>query len=222
MTLATSAVALVYDNAQFGPVSPVQGQRYRLELSPTVGTINYTGVLIDYRRYVMPAPFYTIAARVVHYGRYGNDGDDTRLYPIHVDDPGFVRGFQSGEVIAVCAPSSTGACTPTSPRAGSRILAGNLELRFPLLRPFGVSRMMYGPVPVEAVLFADSGVASRQGHPRFDDADEKDQSQDADGEGLKRLFAPQSHQAAQGSRRQSRGCHDQDGLANLFRRHATE
>ena len=42
---------------------------------------------------------------------------------------------------------------------GSRTLVGNLEFRFPLLRPFGVSQRMYGPVPVEVALFGDAGVA---------------------------------------------------------------
>jgi outer membrane protein assembly factor BamA len=43
------------------------------------------------------------------------------------------------------------------------MLVANLELRFPLLRPFGVSRAMYGPLPVEVALFADSGVAWNRG-----------------------------------------------------------
>ena len=42
---------------------------------------------------------------------------------------------------------------------GSRMLVGNIELRFPLLRPFGVSQNMYGPLPIEVALFADGGVA---------------------------------------------------------------
>jgi outer membrane protein assembly factor BamA len=42
---------------------------------------------------------------------------------------------------------------------GSRMLVGNLEFRFPLLRPFGASQRMYGPVPIEVALFTDGGVA---------------------------------------------------------------
>jgi outer membrane protein assembly factor BamA len=38
-------------------------------------------------------------------------------------------------------------------------MVGNVELRFPLLRPFEVSRRMYGPVPIELAFFADAGVA---------------------------------------------------------------
>ena len=49
---------------------------------------------------------------------------------------------------------------------GSRLLVGNVELRFPLLRPFSASRRMYGPVPVEVAFFADGGVAWNSGESR--------------------------------------------------------
>jgi outer membrane protein assembly factor BamA len=48
------------------------------------------------------------------------------------------------------------------------MLVGNVELRFPLLRPFGVTGNMYGPLPVEVALFADAGTAWNQGEtPSF-------------------------------------------------------
>ena len=41
-------------------------------------------------------------------------------------------------------------------------------VRFPLLRPFGVSQRMYGPVPTEAALFVGGGVAwQRADQPTF-------------------------------------------------------
>jgi outer membrane protein assembly factor BamA len=43
------------------------------------------------------------------------------------------------------------------------MLIGSVELRFPLLRPFGVSGNMYGPVPVEVAFFADGGAAWNNG-----------------------------------------------------------
>ncbi|HZY06986.1 MAG TPA: hypothetical protein VFE69_04540 [Ilumatobacteraceae bacterium] len=46
---------------------------------------------------------------------------------------------------------------------GSRMLVGNLEFRFPLLRPFGATSRMYGPIPIEVALFADGGVAWNSG-----------------------------------------------------------
>ena len=43
------------------------------------------------------------------------------------------------------------------------MLISNVEFRFPLLRPFGVSGNMYGPVPVEVAFFADAGTAWNNG-----------------------------------------------------------
>ena len=158
LNLATTAMALVSDRANFGLTGPIQGERYRLEVSPAFGSISFTGVLVDYRRYVMPVSFYTIAARVIHYGRYGEGGDDGRLYPVYIDSPGLVRGYNTVDSLNECVATPTSACARTDRLVGSRMLVGNLELRFPLLRPFGLSRAMYGPVPIEVALFADGGV----------------------------------------------------------------
>jgi Tol biopolymer transport system component len=160
LTLATTTAAFVYDTSNYGATSPVQGQRYRLEASPAFGSINFTSVLADYRRYFMPAPFYTIATRVMHYGRYGNGGEDQRLFPLFVGYPNLVRGYDVGTFDATdCVPGAGSQCPAFDRLIGSRLLVANLELRFPLLRPFGVSQKMYGPVPVEVAFFADGGLA---------------------------------------------------------------
>ena len=83
----------MFDTSNFGATSPVQGQRYRFEAAPTFGTVNFTSLLADYRRYFMPAPFYTLAARVMHYGRYGGGGEDDRLFPSIIGYPKLVRGY---------------------------------------------------------------------------------------------------------------------------------
>ncbi len=169
LTLGTTSAALVFDNANYGATSPVQGQRYRLEAAPTFGTIDYTSVLADYRRYVMPVPFYTIAGRILHYGRYGSGGQDSRLFPLFIGYPNLVRGYDVGTFDTnECVANATSTCPTFDRLLGSRVLVGNLELRFPLLRPFGASRRMYGPVPVEVAFFADGGVAWNSGErPSF-------------------------------------------------------
>jgi outer membrane protein assembly factor BamA len=117
-------------------------------------------VLADYRRYFMPVPFYTIAGRVMHYGRYGSGANDPRLSPLFLGYPNLVRGYDVGSFQAAdCLPAAVGACPAFDQLLGSRLLVGNLEFRFPLLRPFGASQRMYGPIPVEVALFADAGVA---------------------------------------------------------------
>jgi outer membrane protein assembly factor BamA len=147
----------------------VQGQRYRLEVAPTFGSLNFTSVLGDYRHYFMPAPFYTIAVRGLHYGRYGSDGEDDRLFPLFIGYPQLVRGYDVNSFTASeCRPTATSDCPAFDRLLGSRFAVANLELRFPLLRPFDVSRNMYGPVPVEVALFADGGVAWSSGEsPSF-------------------------------------------------------
>ena len=169
LTLGTTSAALVYDTSNFGATSPVQGQRYRLEASPTFGSVRFASVLADYRRYFMPVPFYTLAARVMHYGRYGGASDDARLFPLFIGYPNLVRGYDVNTFDASdCRPTSTSDCPAFDRLVGSRLLVGNLELRFPLLRPFGASQRMYGPVPVEVAFFADGGVAwNRAEKPSF-------------------------------------------------------
>jgi Tol biopolymer transport system component len=169
ITLGTASAALVYDTSTFGATSPVSGQRYRLEAAPTYGTIHFTSVLADYRRYIMPAPFYTIALRAIHYGRYGSGGEDSRLFPLFIGYPDLVRGYDIYTFSnSDCPSTANGSCAAIDRLLGSRTLVGNLELRFPLLRAGGVSNRMYGPVPVELALFADGGVAWNRGEkPSF-------------------------------------------------------
>jgi outer membrane protein assembly factor BamA len=175
LTLGTTSAALVYDTSNFGATSPVQGQRYRFEVAPTWGSVNYTSVLGDYRRYFMPVSFYTIAGRLLHYGRYGTGGADQRLFPLFIGYPNLVRGYDVNSFSgADCIATTLSQCPAFDRLIGSRVLVGNLEFRFPLLRPFGASQGMYGPLPVEVALFADGGVAwDAQESPTFVGGDRK-------------------------------------------------
>ncbi len=164
LTLGQFGAAIVYDTSTFGATSPVAGQSYRLQVQPTVGSLRFTSVLADYRRYVMPAPFYTVAGRILHFGRYGRDGQDPRLVPSYLGYPGLVRGYDANSFSgSECAATPSESCPAFDRLVGSRLLVGNLELRFPLLRPFGVSQRMYGPVPLELAFFGDAGVAWNAG-----------------------------------------------------------
>jgi outer membrane protein assembly factor BamA len=158
--LGTAAAALVRDTASHGPVSAVRGERYRLEVAPTFGTIHYMNVLADYRRYFMPVPFYTIATRALHVGRYGEGSTDARVPPLYLGYPSLVRGYDvAWHVTGQCVAPLARGCESLEHLLGSRIAVANLELRFPMLRPFGVSRQMYGPGAVEVALFVDTGTA---------------------------------------------------------------
>ncbi|MFL5403559.1 MAG: BamA/TamA family outer membrane protein [Gemmatimonadales bacterium] len=162
LNLGVASAALVYDNSFFGATSPILGQRYRLEISPTVGSLSYIGGLIDYRKYFMPVRPFTIATRLMHYGRYGKDGEDPRLQPLFLGFPGLVRGYSFGSFDASECHAS--ALDPTSCPVfdrllGSRIVVANAELRFPLFGVLGIGSGYYGALPVEFSVFGDGGLA---------------------------------------------------------------
>jgi hypothetical protein len=152
--LAETAVALVGDSALFGATGPILGNRYRLQVTPAFGGISYTGVLADYRAYVMPVRPYTLAVRVFHSARYGAGGADPRLLQTYLGAPSLVRGYGSGRV---ARSECTGvACPALNGLIGTGVLVGKVELRVPVSGALS-SRVKYGPVPVDAFLFADAG-----------------------------------------------------------------
>jgi Tol biopolymer transport system component len=168
LMLGTASAALVYDSSLNGLTGPVLGQRYRLELSQTSGSLMYTGVLADFRRYLMPVRPFTFALRGLHYGRYGRDGEDTRLSPVYLGQPGLVRGYDFNSFEASeCDVTATSSCASFDRLIGSRLAVGNAELRVPVVALFR-PRAMYGGIPVELALFADAGIAwGRDTRPGF-------------------------------------------------------
>ena len=157
--LYEGTLAFVRDTSIFGATSPILGQRFRLDVSPTLGTVSYTGALADFRQYVMPIRPITLAGRVLHYGRYGQGGDDPRLYPLFLGDQGFVRGYSSGSfTVSECGTSESGGCPNFERLIGSRLLVANVEARAPLFGLLG-AKNLYGPVPIEVGVFFDAGVA---------------------------------------------------------------
>jgi hypothetical protein len=159
LNLGETSAALVYDSSVFGATSPIIGQRYRLEFSQAAGSLMYSGFLTDYRKYFMPVRPVTFAVRGLHYGRYGRDGEDTRLSPLFVGYPGLVRGYEHGSWEASeCETTATSSCEAFDRLVGSRMALTSAEVRVPLLGLFN-RRAMYGPLPVEIGMFADAGVA---------------------------------------------------------------
>jgi hypothetical protein len=159
LTLGEASAALVYDQTVFGPTGPLIGQRYRFEVAPTLGSLRFTGVTADYRRYMEIARPYSLAARLLHVGRYGGDGEDPRLAALFLGYPTLVRGYDVGSFTAdECGPVDTDGCAAFDRLLGSRLLVGNLELRVPLFGAFS-GQYRYGPLPVEAFAFGDAGVA---------------------------------------------------------------
>jgi len=167
--LGEASAALVYDTSLFGATGPILGQRYRFEYTQMAGSLLYSGVLADFRRYFLPARPFTVAVRGLHYGRYGRDGEDERLSPLFLGYPGLVRGYEVNSFDAnECVPNATSDCPAFDRLVGSRMAVASAELRFPLLGLFSRGRSYYGAFPVEMALFGDAGMAwTADQRPRF-------------------------------------------------------
>ena len=148
--LGTFSLAYVFDNSYFGATSPLLGTRYRIEASPVVGSITWTNVLLDFRQYFMPVSPFTLAFRILHYGRYGGGAEDQRLTPEFLGYPGLVRGYEYQTMTSNDSINNY---------FGSKMLIGNAEIRFPLLGVFGIGPGFYGYFPVEMAFFYDAGLA---------------------------------------------------------------
>jgi Tol biopolymer transport system component len=159
LNLGEASTALVFDTSIHGATSPIRGSRYRMEVSQSAGSLTYTGVLGDFRTYLMPVRPYTIALRGIYYSRLGTDAEDLRLPTLYLGYPGLVRGYDSGSFESFeCIDGSDGSCPAFDRLMGSRMAIANAELRFPLWGVFS-RQSFYGPLPVEMALFADAGVA---------------------------------------------------------------
>ena len=164
LNLGLASTALVYDNSLFGGTGPILGQRYRIEASPRLGDLNYTNVLLDFRKYVMPARPITLAGRVLHFGRYGEGGEDVRLSEPYLGFGSLIRGYNDSSFgFEECGADFDidGTCPVFDQLFGSRLALANVELRVPLLGFFGVIHSP-GVPPLEAAVFFDAGTAWTQ------------------------------------------------------------
>ena len=177
LNMFKASVALVGDNSRFGFVSPVQGSRYRLEVEQTQGTVDFTTLIGDFRRYYAPHRNLTIGFRALHYGRYGLEETEQSqdgfglLNPLFLGFETLVRGyawesFDSSECEAGATQTNT--CPALNRLYGHQIGVANLELRIPLIGVEQYGLINFGFLPTELVAFADIGAA--QDSP-FDDED---------------------------------------------------
>ena len=128
-------------------------------MSPTVGSLQFFTALVDYRKYLMPVRPFTLAGRILHMGRYGRSADDARMYPLFIGYQSLVRGYDIGSFDANECGGSSSTCPVFDQLVGSKVLVGNLELRFPLFGVLGLGTGYYGALPIETALFYDAGVA---------------------------------------------------------------
>ena len=167
LSFGLASLAYVGDYSYFGFASPVAGGRYRFEVSPAVGQINFTSLLGDYRRYFFAQPF-TFAMRGLYYGRFGKDADDqSRISPLFLGQETLIRGYDVNDFDPAECSAVTGGlgneCPEFDRLLGSKIGVANFEIRFPLLgvREFGLINFPY--LPTEIAPFFDAGVAWAKG-----------------------------------------------------------
>ncbi|MGH7717992.1 MAG: BamA/TamA family outer membrane protein, partial [Gemmatimonadaceae bacterium] len=159
VTYAQPYFAWVSDNVLYGFSAPIMGRRYRFQVEPAVGRYQWIDYLADYRRYD-PIIFnmLTVATRVMASVSVGRDADTLRKY---IGYSSIVRGYERetfNSVANSCAPSASAQRARCSPLLGSRVLVGNIELRFPLVRRADIGGLLSLP-PIEGLVFYDAGVA---------------------------------------------------------------
>jgi hypothetical protein len=160
LRLAEFSGALVRDTSFFGATSPILGQRSRLEMRQTRGSLQFATVVADWRRYVMPVRPVTIAVRGLHVGRYGRDGEAPQLAKLYAGHQHLVHGYGFGSYEpGECGAFQPSTCAVFDRLAGSRVMVLNAEVRAPLVGLFR-GEIEYGYyVPLEIAAFFDAGVA---------------------------------------------------------------
>jgi len=162
--LSSASIALVGDASSFGFTSPISGSRFRFEVTPTLGTLDYNTLLLDYRKYFFMKPF-TLAVRGMHYGLYGKDAESDRLGSLYIGDGSLVRGysynsFTADDCVSNGSGSLAGSTCPQFDRlVGSRLALANAELRIPLFGTSGFGLIASPLPPIEIAPFVDAGVA---------------------------------------------------------------
>ena len=157
---AQASAAFVGDNSFSAFVGPISGSRYRLEASPTLGTVQFTSVLADWRKYFLLQPV-TFAIRGFHFARYGRDAESDRITPLYVGYESLVRGYavESFDFSECTQVSDPEACPEFDRLVGSRIAVASAELRIPLFGTEQYGIIDFSFLPTEIAPFVDAGVA---------------------------------------------------------------
>ena len=169
-----ASAAWVGDNSYFAIWSPISGKRFRFEVTPTMGSLDFTTLLLDYRSYSLKSPV-TFAFRALHYGRYGSGADGIAddglqvLQPLFLGQEAFVRGYDYNSIVesaaVECRPptDSPNSCPVFDRLLGSRIAVASVELRIPLLGFPEYGLLSFPFIPTQISPFIDAGLAWNSG-----------------------------------------------------------
>lgn len=156
-------LAYVSDNTLFGYTGPIYGRRYRFQVSPVMGGLNWVEYLADYRRYdAILFNYLTLATRA--YASMSVGPDETQFMK-YIARPDYVRGYDRNNTLFLTCPivgASTWNCSAIQ-LLGSRVAVANAELRFPLIRRVELGLLPMALPPLEGLFFFDAGVAWSKG-----------------------------------------------------------
>jgi hypothetical protein len=155
--------AYVSDNTLFGYTGPISGRRYRFQVEPTLGNLQWVDYQADYRRYFpILFNFLTFAARVQSSIAVGRNEED---FPKYIGRPEFVRGYDREQInggqcgVGIGGAGDQPSICSANELIGSRVAFANAELRFPLVRRFDLGLLPISLPPVDGLFFYDAGVA---------------------------------------------------------------
>ena len=158
----TPSTAFVSDNTLFGTTGPVIGRRMRFQASQSLGKLNFSDFLVDYRRYD-PIIFNTLTFATRFLSSVSVGRDET-FFPKYIGRPDFIRGYDRANFNFVDCTSVIGgqATCNNAQLAGSRVAVANAELRFPIIRRFDIGSN-FGLPPLDGLIFYDAGLAWSKG-----------------------------------------------------------
>ncbi|HEU4993188.1 MAG TPA: hypothetical protein VFT29_00120 [Gemmatimonadaceae bacterium] len=152
-------LAYVSDNTLFGYTGPIIGRRYRFQVSPVVGGLNWMEYLADYRRYdPIIFNYLTLATRL--YTNMSVGPDETQFMK-YIARPDYIRGYDRNNSLFLTCPivgASSVNCSAIQ-LLGSRVAVANAELRFPLIRRVELGLLPITLPPLEGLFFYDAGMA---------------------------------------------------------------
>ena len=159
LNYAEAHLAYVSDNTLFGYTGPIFGRRYRFQVSPVIGGLNWVEYLADYRRYdAIYFNYLTLATRLYSSVSIGPDETQFQKY---IARPDFVRGYDRNNMLFLTCPivgASSVNCSAVQ-LLGSRVAVANAELRFPLVRRFELGILPIALPPLDGLFFYDMGMA---------------------------------------------------------------
>jgi hypothetical protein len=149
--IATIGTAYTLDNSYMGIASPLRGQRFRVEIDQYLGELDFTNILIDYRKYFYYRPV-CFAMRLYHQGRYGGTTSNNVIRSLYIGWPWLVRGFYNFFGV-------DNSYTDQSQMFGSRIGIANAEIRIPFTGPERLCLIPFKYFISELSFFTDAGIA---------------------------------------------------------------